>query len=105
MINYKRILQESKDMKWEAIHNKKDNKPNSHSCNYSPVSEHKYCEHPSHCIFDDEWRDKDKKRTILMNQIKAEEDYLRNGKGCKGYDFKEVYKNVLRLKRKLKELE
>ncbi len=40
-----------------------------------------------------------------MNQIKAEEDYLRNGKGCKGYDFKEVYKNVLRLKRKLKELE
>ena len=104
MIDYKRILQESKDMKWEAIHHKKDTKPNSYSCNYSPKSHHKYCEH-EHCILDKEWQDKDKAKTILLNQIKAEEDYLKNGKGCKGYDFKTVYKNVQRLKRKLKELE
>ena len=103
MINYKKLLQESKDMKWEAIHNKKDTQSNPYSCNYSPVSHHKYCEH-DHCIFDKEWQDKDKQTTLLLNQIKAEEDFLKNGEGCKGYDFQTVYKNVLRLKNKLKKL-
>ena len=30
-----------------------------------------------------------------------EEDFLKNGQGCYGYDFKKVYKNVLKLKKKL----
>ncbi len=103
MIDYKKLLQESKDMKWEAIHNKKDYQPNPYSCNYSPVTHHKYCEH-DHCILDKEWQDQDKKKTILLNQIKAEEEFLKNGKGCKDYDFRNVYKNVQRLKKKLDEM-
>ena len=103
MVNYQKLLRESKDMKFDAIANKKAFKENSHSCNYSPVSKHKYCQH-SHCIFDKEWQEKDKKETQLRNQIKEEEDFLKNGQGCYGYDFKIVYKNVLRLKNKLKKL-
>lgn len=100
MVDYQKLLRESKDLKFETIASKKEIKDNSHSCNYSPKSKHKYCTH-SHCIFDKEWQEQDKQKTILQNQIKMEEDFLKNGQGCYGYDFKKVYKNVLKLKKKL----
>ena len=39
-----------------------------------------------------------------MNKIKAEESYLKNGEGTVGYDRLSVYKNVLRLKKQLRNL-
>ena len=103
MINYKKLLQESKDMKFDAITSKKDSEHNPYSCNYSPVSHHKYCEH-EHCIFSDEFRDYDKERTLLENKLREEESYLKNGEGTVGYDRLSVYKNVLKLKKMLKKL-
>ena len=103
MVDYQKLLRESKDLKFEAIASKKEIKDNSHSCNYSPVSQHKYCTH-SHCIFDEKWQEQDKQKTILQNRLKEEEDFLKNGEGCYGYDFKLVYKNVLRLRRKINDL-
>ena len=98
MIDYKKLLQESKDMKFEAIASKKDSEHNPYSCNYSPKSHHKYCEH-EHCIFSDEFRDYDKEITILENKLREEENYLKYGEGTVGYDRVEVYKNVLKLKK------
>lgn len=103
MINYKRLLQESKDRKFDAIASKNESKTNPYSCNYSPVSKHKYCEH-SHCILDKEWIEKDKERTKLQNQLKEEESYLLHGEGTVGYDRVSVYKNVLKLRKRLEEL-
>ena len=40
----------------------------------------------------------------MENQLKEEENFLKNGEGCKDYDFKTVYKNVLRLKKQLRKL-
>lgn len=102
MVNFKKYLQESKDRKFDAIASKKESEPNPYSCNYCPKSHHKYCEH-EHCIFDEEWLRNDSRETLLRNQLKDEMDYLRNGEGTVGYDKVEVYKNVLRLKRKLGE--
>ena len=103
MINYKRILQESKDKKFDAIASKKEVKDNSHTCYYSPRSHHKYCEH-DHCIFDKEWQRKQQEQNQLRERIEAEESYLKNGEGTVGYDKLSVYKNVLRLKKQLREL-
>ena len=103
MINYKRILQESKDKKFDAIASKKEVKDNSHTCYYSPKSHHKYCEH-DHCILDKEWQRKQQERNTLQKMIEAEESYLKNGEGTVGYDRLSVYKNVLKLKKKLKNL-
>ena len=88
-------------MKFDALSSKKELEHNPYSCNYSPKSHHKYCEH-EHCIFDDEWLRKDSRETILRNQLQEEESYLKNGEGTVGYDFKEIYKNVLKLRRKLR---
>ena len=98
MVNFKQYLQESKDRKFDAIASKKESKPNPYSCNYSPVSHHKYCEH-EHCIFSDEFRDYDREVTLLENKIREEENYLKYGEGTVGYDRVEVYKNVLKLKK------
>ena len=87
-------------MKFDAIASKRESEPNPYSCNYSPVSGHKYCEH-THCILDPEWVAKDRERTILTNQLKAEESYLRNGEKTVGYDRVEIYKNVLKIKKLL----
>lgn len=103
MINYKRILQESKDKKFDAIASKKEVKDNSHTCYYSPKSHHRYCEH-DHCILDKEWQRKQQERNTLQKMIEAEESYLKNGEGTVGYDRLSVYKNVLKLKKKLKNL-
>lgn len=103
MINYKRILQESKDKKFDAIASKKEVKDNSHTCYYSPKTHHKYCEH-DHCILDKEWQRKQQERNTLQKMIEAEESYLKNGEGTVGYDRLSVYKNVLKLKKKLKNL-
>ena len=102
MVNFKKYLQQSKDRKFGALASKRESEPNPYSCNFSPVSHHKYCEH-EHCIFDEEWLRNDSRETLLRNQLKDEMDYLRNGEGTVGYDKVEVYKNVLRLKRKLGE--
>ena len=102
MVNFKKYLQESKDRKFEAIASKKDSEHNPYSCNYSPVSHHKYCEH-EHCILSDEFRDYDKERTLLENKLREEESYLKNGEGTYGYDRVEVYKNVLKLRKLLGE--
>ena len=102
MVDFSKYLQESKDMKYSALASKKESEHNPYSCNYSPCSGHKYCEH-EHCIFDEEWLRNDSRETLLRNQLKDEMDYLRNGEGTVGYDKVEVYKNVLRLKRKLGE--
>lgn len=104
MVNFKKYLQESKDKKFEVIARKKESEPNPYSCNYSPTSGHKYCEH-EHCILSDEFREQDEKRTRLENKLHEEEEYLRNGEGTVGYDRVSVYKNVLRLKRELEELD
>ena len=103
MINYKRILQESKDKKFDAIASNKEVKDNSHTCYYSPKSHHKYCQH-NHCILDKEWQEQDKQRTLLETQLKEEENFLKNGEGTVGYDRLSVYKNVLKLKKQLREL-
>ena len=115
MVNFKKYLQESKDRKFDAISRKKDSEHNPYSCNYSPVSHHKYCEH-SHCILSDEFRDYDKERTLLenklreevaknelRNKINEEEEYLKHGEGTYGYDKVQVYKNVLKLRKLLGE--
>ena len=39
----------------------------------------------------------------MENQLKEEENFLKNGEGCKDYDFKTVYKNVLKLRKLLGE--
>ena len=103
MVDFRKYLQESKDRKFEALASKKDSETNPYSCNYSPVSHHKYCEH-EHCIFDDEWIREDVAKTRICNLIREEEKYLKYGEGTVGYDRLSVYKNVLRLKRKLKNL-
>ena len=103
MVDYQKLLRESRDLKFEAIASKKEIKDNSHTCYYSPKSHHKYCQH-NHCILDKEWQEQDKQRTLLENQLKEEENFLKNGEGCKDYDFKTVYKNVLRLKKQLRKL-
>ena len=102
MINYKRILQESKDKKFDAIASKKEVKDNSHTCYYSPKSHHKYCEH-DHCILDKEWQRKQQEQNQLRERIEAEESYLKNGEGTVGYDRLSVYKNVLKLRKLLGE--
>ena len=96
-------MQESKDKKFDAIASKKEVKDNSHTCYYSPRSHHKYCEH-DHCILDKEWQRKQQERNTLQKMIEAEESYLKNGEGTVGYDRLSVYKNVLKLKKKLKNL-
>jgi len=103
MVNFKKYLQESKDRKFEAIASKKDLEANPYSCNYSPVSHHKYCEH-EHCILSDEFRDFNNERTMLEKKLREEEDYLKHGEGTVGYDRVEVYKNVLKLKKQLRNL-
>ena len=102
MVNFKKYLQESKDRKFEAIASKKESEPNPYSCNYSPVSHHKYCEH-EHCILDATWLRKDAETTKLRNKLQEEKDYLKNGEGTYGYDKVKVYKNVLKIKKLLGE--
>ncbi len=102
MVNFKKYLQQLKDRKFDALASKRESELNPYSCNYCPKSHHKYCEH-EHCIFDEDWLRKDSRETLLRNQLKDEMDYLQNGEGTVGYDKVEVYKNVLRLKRKLGE--
>lgn len=103
MVDFKRLLQESRDRKFSAISRKKETEPNPYSCNYSPKSHHKYCEH-EHCIFDDAWIREDVAKTRLRNLIREEEKYLQNGDGTVGYDRVSVYKNVLKLRKRLEEL-
>ena len=100
MVNFRKLLQESKDMKFDAISRKMESEPNPYSCNYSPVSGHRYCEH-EHCILDPSWIERDKEKTILQNKLKAEEEYLKYGEGTVGYDRISVYKNVLKIKKLL----
>ena len=102
MVNFKKYLQESKDRKFEAIASKKESEPNPYSCNYSPVSHHKYCEH-NHCIFDDDWIREEVAKNELRNKINEEEEYLKHGEGTYGYDKVQVYKNVLKLRKLLGE--
>ena len=102
MVNFKKYLQQSKDRKFGALASKRQTEPNPYSCNYSDGSGHKYCEH-EHCILDATWLRKDQEETLLRNKLQEEKDYLKYGEGTVGYDKVEVYKNVLRLKRKLGE--
>ena len=102
MVNFKKYLQESKDRKFDAMASKRKSEPNPYSCNYSPKSHHKYCEH-EHCIFDEEWLRNDAKLTKLHNKLNEEIDYLQHGEGTYGYNKKEVYKNVLKLRKLLGE--
>ena len=102
MVNFKKYLQESKDRKFEAIASKKESEPNPYSCNNSPVSRHKYCEH-CHCIFDDEWLREEVAKNELRNKISEAEDYLKHGEGTYGYDKVQVYKNVIKLRKLLGE--
>ena len=96
MVNFKKMLQESKDRKFSALASKRQTEPNPYSCNYSPVSGHKYCEH-EHCILDATWLRKDAETTKLRNKLQEEKDYLKNGEGTYGY------KNVLKIKKLLGE--
>ncbi len=102
MVDFKKMLQESKDRKFSALTSKRQTEPNPYSCNYSPVSHHKYCEH-EHCILDPNWIAKDKEKTLLQNQLEEEQNYLKHGMGTVGYDRVSVYKNILRLKKLLGE--
>ena len=102
MVNFKKYLQESKDRKFDAMASKRKSEPNPYSCNYSPKSRHKYCEH-EHCIFDEEWLRNDAKLTKLRNKLNEEIDYLKNGEGTYGYDRVSVYKNVLKIRKLLGE--
>jgi len=102
MVNFKKYLQQSKDMKFDAISRKRESEPNPYSCNYCPKSHHKYCEH-EHCIFDEDWLRNDAEQTMLRNKLQEERDYLKNGEGTVGYDRVEVYKNVLKYRKLLGE--
>ncbi len=103
MINFNKILRESREQKFEALDEKRETEPNPYSCNYCPKSHHKYCEH-KHCILDPEWIKKENEKALLQQQLKEEMDYLKNGEGTVGYDRLSVYKNVLKLKKQLREL-
>ena len=81
---------------------KRQTEPNPYSCNYSPCSGHKYCEH-AHCILDEKWLRNDSRETMLRNRLQEETSYLKNGEGTVGYDKKEIYKNVLKLRKLLGE--
>ena len=102
MINFKKMLQESKDRKYSALASKRESEPNPYSCNYSPKSHHKYCEH-THCIFDEDWLRNDSRETMLRNKLQEETSYLKNGEGTYGYNKKEAYKNVLKYRKLLGE--
>ena len=102
MVNFKKMLQESKDRKYSALASKRQTEPNPYSCNYSVGSGHNYCEH-EHCIFDATWLRNDAETTMLRNKLNEEMDYLKNGEGTYGYDRVSVYKNVLKLKKLLGE--
>ena len=102
MVDFKKMLQESKDRKFSALASKRQTEPNPYTCNYSPVSGHKYCEH-EHCILDATWLRKDAETTKLRNKLQEEKDYLKNGEGTYGYDKVKVYKNVLKIKKLLGE--
>ena len=102
MVNFKKMLQESKDRKFSAIASKRESEPNPYTCNYSPCSGHRYCEH-EHCILDATWLRNDAETTKLRNKLNEEMDYLRNGEGTYGYDKVSVYKNVLKIKKLLGE--
>ena len=102
MVDFKKMLQESKDRKFSAISRKRQTEPNPYTCNYSPVSGHKYCEH-EHCILDATWLRKDAETTKLRNKLQEEKDYLKNGEGTYGYDKVQVYKNVIKLRKLLGE--
>lgn len=102
MIDYSKLLRESKDKKFNALQEKKETGQDDYTCNYCPGDNHKYCTH-DHCILDKEWQDKVREETILRQKLQAEEDFLKHGMGCYGYDFKTVYKNVVKLRRELKE--
>ena len=102
MINFNKILRESREQKFNALNDKQETKPNPYSCNYSPKSHHRFCEH-EHCILDPEWIAKDKEQVLLQEQLKSEEEYLKYGKGTVGYDRVKVYKNVLKLRKLLGE--
>ena len=102
MVNFRKYLQESKDRKFSALASKRQTEPNPYSCNYSPVSGHKYCEH-AHCILDATWLRNDAETTKLRNKLQEEKDYLKNGEGTYGYDKVKVYKNVLKLRKLLGE--
>jgi len=104
MVDYSKLLRESKDMKFEALGSKQEIESNPYSCNYCPHDKHKYCEH-EHCILDPEWLRKESVKNILRKQLQEEKDYLQYGEGTVGYDRVEVYKNVLRLEKKLKNVE
>ena len=102
MIDFNKLLRESREQKFDAIADKKESNINPYSCNYSPVSHHKYCEH-EHCILDPNWIAKDKEKTLLQKQLEEEQNYLKHGMGTVGYDRVSVYKNILRLKKLLGE--
>ena len=102
MVNFKKYLQQSKDRKYSALASKRQTEPNPYSCNYSVGSGHKYCEH-EHCIFDATWLRNDHELTMLRNRLQEETNYLKYGEGTYGYDKKEVYKNVLKIKKLLGE--
>lgn len=104
MVDYSKLLRESKDMKFEALGSKQEIESNPYSCNYCPHDKHKYCEH-EHCILDPEWLRNENIKNNLRKQLQEEKDYLQYGEGTVGYDRVEVYKNVLKLEKKLKNAE
>ena len=101
MIDYDKLLRESRDKKFKTLDGLKESEPNPYSCNYSEGNKHDCCEH-SHCVLDDDWIETEKGKNLLKKQLKEEQSFLKNGEGCVGYDKLEITKNILKLKNELK---
>lgn len=101
MIDYDKLLRESRNKKFEKLNDLKEFKVNPYSCNYSEGNKHDCCEH-NHCVLDECWLETDAKKNLLKEQLKEEQVFLENGEGCVGYDKLEITKNILRLKKELK---
>lgn len=74
-----------------------------YTCYWSPKSEHTFCQH-SHCIYDEDWMKREGKKIVLRNRIKEEEKYLNEGEGTVNFDKKDVYKNILKMKKELESI-
>lgn len=72
MVDYNKLLRESNEKRWETIQEAKEYKYNPYHCNYCPKNKHTYCTH-SHCVFSDEFREYNKKRSNLENELKEKE--------------------------------
>lgn len=81
--------------------NKRNHKLIDYTCYWSPKSEHAYCQHPDHCIFNEEWMKHEGQKIVLRNKIKEEKKHFNQNANGR---FR-AYKNIEKYEKQLEELE